>query len=103
VSPRVGGNNFWPLVMLVVLLAGGVLVYRGVHQLLRVQEKLRQVVETNHRLAEKNQMLYNRVRRLRGDDRALERVVRREMGMVRPDEVIYQLAGRGGKDQGREP
>lgn len=102
-TPRVGGNNFWPLVMLVVLLAGGALVYRGIHQLLRVQEELHQVVETNRRLTEKNQMLYNRVRRLRGDDRALERVVRREMGMVRPDEVIYQMAGRGGKDEGREP
>ena len=81
---------WWPLVMAVVLMAGGVVVYRGIDRLTEVQRELEQVISTNRELQKRNQALHRRITRLRGDKRALEKEARLEMDLIRKNEVIYR-------------
>lgn len=55
------------------------------------QREVRQLENEVRRLAEENQRLDREVNRLRNDPRAIERVAREEMKLVRPGEVIYTL------------
>lgn len=41
-----------------------------------------------------NDRLRDRIKRLRTDDRALERLAREQLGFTRPDEVIYRFGNR---------
>lgn len=50
-------------------------------------------LETAHtRLLESNAALRVKLKRLRGDDRYLERLIREQLGYVRPDELVYRFA-----------
>lgn len=55
------------------------------------QHEVRQLENEVRRLAEENQRLDREINRLRNDPRAIERVAREEMKLVRPGEVIYTL------------
>jgi cell division protein FtsB len=55
------------------------------------QREVRQLENEVRRLAEENQRLDREINRLRNDPRAIERVAREEMKLVRPGEVIYTL------------
>jgi len=78
------------------LLAAGLLAIcalgltRGLGNLDQVREELQQVRATNQRLEKENNAMYRQVLRLRSDHLALERACRRDMGLVRSDEVVYQ-------------
>jgi cell division protein FtsB len=50
-------------------------------------------LETVHaRLLESNSALKIEVRRLRGDDRYLQRLIREQLGYVRPGDLVYRFA-----------
>lgn len=83
-------QSWWPLVVAVALVLGGVTVSRGFSNLSSAQEELHQLSQSNKRLEKENRALYRTVLRLRGDPQAIERTCRRDMGVVRPDEVVYQ-------------
>ncbi len=85
-----GGWLWWPVVAAGVLVVSGFLVSHGLDNLKQVREELKQVRQTNQRLERENRALYRTVLRLRSDPQALERVVRRDLGVVRADEVVYQ-------------
>jgi cell division protein FtsB len=85
----------WPAVLAVVLVVCAVIFYRGMSNFQDVRAELAQVRQTNQRLDRENRSLYRQVLRLRGDDAAVERAARREMGLVRPGEVVYRFAGPG--------
>jgi len=53
------------------------------------QREVRQLENEVHRLTEEKQRLDREVDRLRNDPRAIERVAREEMKLVRPGEIIY--------------
>jgi cell division protein FtsB len=98
-----GGKLAWPLLvggMLVLCVLG---LVRGLSHLNQVQDELQQVRATNLRLDKDNNAMYRQVLRLRSDPQALERACRRDMGVVRQDEVVYQqeqpLPRPAGKDQ----
>lgn len=82
----------WRSLVSVLLLVCALAVYRGVSNLVQVRAELEQSKQINLRLDQDNRALYNQVTRLRNESQALERVCRREMGMVRADEVVYQLS-----------
>lgn len=63
----------------------------GVGRTLRLQRDLEQLEEGNRRLQEENQRLRQRVRSLRDDKQAIEQVARDELGMVRPEDVVFQF------------
>ena len=83
---------WWPILVLAVLTACGLLVARGASNLSQVQEDLEQLSRTNQTLDRENQTLYREVERLRNDPQATQRASRRQMGLVRQDEVVYQEA-----------
>jgi cell division protein FtsB len=84
------GWLWWPVVAAGVLVISAFLVMRGLANLNQMQEELKQVRQANQRLERDNRAVYRTVLRLRSDSQALERAVRRDMGLVRADEMIYQ-------------
>ena len=90
---------WWPVILGVTLVVCGLALYRGWSHYHQLQQELIQLRQVNQQLARHNRSLYRRVQRLRRDPRALARAARREMGLVRPDEVVYRDAPAA---QGRE-
>lgn len=87
------GRGLWvPIAVAAVAAICTLAVTRGLGNLSHVQDELQQVLQTNQRLEKENRAMYRQVSRLRGDTQALERACRRDMGVVRPDEVVYQPA-----------
>ena len=64
----------------------------GVVELLRKRDHLTQLSSANEQLVKDNLQLYRRVDRLHNDPAYIEAVARRELGMVRPDELIFTFA-----------
>ena len=54
----------------------------------RITSDLAEVKAGNEVMAQKNDLLRVRIESIRSDPRAIERKVRDELGMARPDEVI---------------
>lgn len=63
------------------------------------QDRLQMVAKRDQMLAEKSQH-ETTIALLRSDDAYLQRLIREELGYVRPDELIYRFAGPQG---GGEP
>ena len=57
----------------------------------RLRGELEEVEQGNARISRTNELLRVRIESLRSDPRAIERKVRDELGMARPDEVIIML------------
>lgn len=62
---------------------------------LRLTSELAEVEAGNEQIANQNDLLRVRIDALRSDPRAIERKVRDELGMARPDEVIIMLKHSG--------
>jgi cell division protein FtsB len=80
---------------LAALLAGavGYLPYRasgGIGRAMRLERQLSAVVDENLRLEQENQDLRRRIERLKNDKQAIERVARDELGLVHPDDLVFQ-------------
>lgn len=58
---------------------------------MRLTHDLAEVEEGNQKIAQDNDLLRVRIESIRSDPRAIERKVRDELGMARPDEVIILL------------
>jgi cell division protein FtsB len=58
------------------------------------------VNEKNFKLEEENQKLKEEVKRLRSDKRYIEEIARKELGMVKEGEIIYQFDS---PSKGKEP
>jgi len=74
----------------------GYLPYRaygpsGVGRVLQLRQQLRQITAENERLASDNAALIGRIRALKGDQRAIERVARDELGLVRENDIVFQF------------
>lgn len=64
---------------------------KGLLHLLRLKRELAKVKEMNLRLLEENERLKEEIRRLRNDKRYIEEVARKELGLVKEGELIYQF------------
>lgn len=82
-----------------VVLICAVVAYSGVANLLEAKAQLAELRSTTRQLAKESQGLYRVVIRLRSEREAVERACRRDMGMVRPDEVVYQAGTPAGPGQ----
>jgi cell division protein FtsB len=65
---------------------------RGVHGYRMQQAEVRRLATTAKRLAQDNQRLVNRIRHLKADPGAQERLVKQVLGWVHEDEVIIEFA-----------
>jgi cell division protein FtsB len=81
----------WFIILAVLLLGfalfgdrGVLKVYKSYLQKTELEEKITALEKTNQELREE-------IDALRNDLKAIENIARRELGMVRPDELIYQF------------
>jgi cell division protein FtsL len=82
------------LLILIPLLILGTLTFfgeKGILHLLRLQKEVTQIKDRNLKLEEENQKLKEEVKRLQRDKRYIEEIARRELGMVKEGEIIYQF------------
>lgn len=64
---------------------------RGYERVERLRRELVRIEETNRTLARENEALRNQIRAFHSDPEYIEKVARDELGMVGPDEIIYQF------------
>src|SRR4030066_2140438 len=64
---------------------------KGILHLLRLQKELARIKEMNIKMGEENQRLKQEVRRLQYEKRYIEEIARKELGMVKEGEIIYQF------------
>ena len=80
------------LILAIVLVLGSLLVAPdGVPSLLALHRERQRLGEEAVALLEQNDALREQIHRLRTDDRFLEELARRELGLVGPDEVVYRF------------
>jgi len=91
------------LFILIFFLILGIFTFsgeKGIINLLRIQKEVARIKEKNAKLEEENQKLREEVKRLQTDRRYIEEIARRELGMVKGGEIIYQFddpsKGKGG-------
>jgi cell division protein FtsB len=86
----------WPSlilgVALVALVLNGVFGPQGPRDLLLLRQRRAQFEARRAALAESNARLETIVQNLRSNNRYLERLIRSELGWVRPDEIVYKFA-----------
>lgn len=66
----------------------------GALQLLRLRSERRALGEQAFALLEKNEGLRRKILELRHSDRAIERLARQELGLVREGELVYRFRDR---------
>jgi len=82
------------LFILIPLLILGVFTFfgeKGVLHLLGLRKEVVRIKERNIKLEEENQKLREEVKRLQKDKRYIEEIARKELGMVKEGEIIYQF------------
>jgi len=79
------------LLILMALLAWVAFGERGLVRLHRTDMERLHLVERIRKLAEENRKLHGEVQRLRSDMTYLEAVVRKELRLIRENEVIYRF------------
>jgi len=64
---------------------------KGIIHLLRLQKEWIRIKEANVKIEEENRRLREEVKRLQYEKRYIEEIARKELGMVKEGEVIYQF------------
>jgi len=64
---------------------------KGILHLLRLQKELGRIKEENRKTEDENRKLREEVRRLQKEKRYIEEIARKELGMVKEGEIIYQF------------
>ena len=82
------------LFILILFLILGLFTFfgdKGILHLVRLQKDLARIKETNTKMEEENRRLQEEVRRLQNEKRYIEEIARKELGMVKEGEIIYQF------------
>ena len=82
------------LLLLSLFLIFGFLTFfgdKGILHLLRLQKELVRIKEINIKMGEENRKLKEEIKRLQHEKRYIEEVARRELGLVKEGEIIYQF------------
>ena len=79
-----------------VLAVNGLIGERGLLQTLRARRAYAAAAADVERLRQTNEAMRDKVRRLRSDPATIEAVARRELGLVRPDEILVTVRDKTG-------
>jgi cell division protein FtsB len=97
-------NMYWFLIVgFVLLLLQDVFGTHGVLAMRRSQKEAQEIRKDISRLDEENQRSQARVKELKSDPAAIEKIVREEMKRARPGEVIFDTRPRPGSDSHSDP
>ena len=85
-----------PLLLLMlafVLILGALVIFgeRGILRRLHLQRELARIKAANAKVEEENRKLKEEVRRLQTEKKYIEEIARRELGMVKEGEIVYQF------------
>lgn len=64
---------------------------KGLLHRMRLQKELAKIQEDNRQIEMENQKLKEEVRRLKVEKQVIEEIARKELGMVKEGEIIYQF------------
>jgi cell division protein FtsB len=64
---------------------------KGIFHLFRLKKELVRIKEANVQLENENAKLKENVERLKHEKRTIEEIARRELGMVKEGEIVYQF------------
>ena len=94
-------RRFLILIIISLLILGSLTFFgeKGIFNLLRLRKEVVRIKEKNLRLEEENQKLKEEVKRLQSDKRYIEEIARKELGMVKEGEIIYQFEDKKGDRQ----
>ena len=88
-------NASWFLVAgLALLLLQDIFGTHGVLAMRRAQKEAESVQKEIDQINQENQQLQDRVKALKTDPQAIERIAREEMGLAKPGEYIFKLPAR---------
>lgn len=86
--------NWFLAAALGLLLLQDVFGTHGVLAMRRAQQEAARVREQIDQISQENRQLQDRVKSLKTDPQAIERIAREEMGLARPGEYIFKTAPR---------
>ncbi len=89
--------------VLIMLILSAMLGNPGPRDLLALQSHRAALEARRDQLAADNAAFRTRVQKLRSDDRYIERLIRRELGYARPDELVYKFADDADPDSDTPP
>jgi len=77
---------------------------KGVIKIIRLKRERDRIIADISRMQEENKRLQEEIRRLREDSRYLESVARRDLGLIKENEILFIFEDKGaakknGKDQ----
>jgi cell division protein FtsL len=86
-------KRFLLLILLLFLILGIFTFFgdKGILHLLRLQKELDRVKEVNAKIEDENRKLKEEVRCLQDEKRYIEEIARKELGLVKEGEIIYQF------------
>jgi cell division protein FtsB len=86
-------NRLFLLILIPLLVLGAFTFFgeKGILHLFHLQKEVARIKESNIKLEEENQKLREEVIRLQRDKRYIEEIARKELGMVKEGEIIYQF------------
>ncbi len=94
-SRPVGGRlNLWPLALVLLILGFALFGDRGVLHMLKLSAQKDEIAKSVAEARQQNDVLRAEISALHGDRKAIERIARTELGMVRDDELIFQFTGK---------
>lgn len=88
----------WPILLLVLLLGLALFGDKGILKAIQFNRQKGDLQAELQRLEEINRSLRQEIESLRSDRRTIEDIARRELGMVKADELVYQFPSRGNKE-----
>jgi cell division protein FtsB len=86
--------QLWPLLLVLLMLGFALFGEKGVLRVIQSGRQKAVLKEEVRRLEEVNSALHKEIDALRSDRRYIENIARRELGMVKQDELIYQFPPR---------
>jgi cell division protein FtsB len=90
--PEKRGPFFWLAAIALAALVGNAMVGDGgLLELGKLSAERREIGEDVFELMHGNDALRRRIRLLRDSPRSLERLARRDLGLVRPGEIVYRF------------
>jgi len=93
-GPVEGRLNLWPLALVALILGFALFGERGVLHMFKLSAQKDDIAQSLAVTQQQNDVMRSEIAALHSDRKAIERIARTELGMVRDDELIFQFSGK---------